>query len=94
MRLIDADALIEDLDKKSSYDLVCFDIELLGIIKDQPTIETAPVVYGEWILVSQWKDEDGVINPIYRCSACHIPNDEEDRFCKHCGADMRKGGAE
>lgn len=39
MRLIDADALIEDLNKKSSYDLVCFDIELLGIITDQPTIE-------------------------------------------------------
>lgn len=85
--------LFENLRDEHETNAISY-VALYEVILQQPTIEAAPVVEAEWILVSQWKDEDGVINPIYRCSACHIPNDEEDRFCKHCGADMRKGGAD
>ena len=88
MRLIDADALIEDLDKKSSYDLVCFDIELLGIIKDQPTIEVAPVVQGKVVTVFE--------NAIghQRCSVCgsELEWKAYPNYCDNCGAKL-KGGA-
>lgn len=45
MRLIDADALYEKLQKDSTYDLDCMDSELREIIDNQPTaFDTEKVV--------------------------------------------------
>ena len=53
---------------------------ILRIIDEQPTIEAAPVVYGEW--------ENGC------CTNCVQVDFSKPNFCSNCGADMRKGNAE
>lgn len=102
MRLIDADALAEQVDNLCAdwnenwigNDNQSFILhgDVSDIISDAPTIEAEPVRHGRWVLVSQWRDEEGTLNPIYRCTACSITNDEEDRYCPHCGAKMDKEG--
>ena len=78
MRLIDADALMKDIKgrKTRSYPKG----ELEWTIEQQPTIEAAPVVYGEW--------ENGC------CTNCVQVDFSKPNFCSNCGADMRKGNAE
>lgn len=82
-RLIDADALIKDLDKGlwgKDYDKALAET----IIRDAPTIEPKQ---GEWI----WNQYDG--NPAignYHCSICRrlVPHDKY-AFCPNCGAKMK-----
>lgn len=58
--------------------------ELLGCIKDAPTIEVVPVVHGEW------ESELGLFFPVYRCSECNCATAlGKTNFCPNCGADMR-----
>lgn len=87
--LISRSALIEDLNKKSSYDLVCFDTELLGIINDQPTIEAVPVVYGEWIKDLCPEGLEGYAN--WKCSKCNKWVRRRSNFCPNCGCRMKEG---
>jgi len=42
---------------------------------------------GEWIYHT-----DGYIS-FHTCNRCNGFGDIDDKFCRHCGADMRKGGA-
>ena len=100
MRLIDADALIEDLrkDRESVYSHVfghvaCDSAEELAVdleqtINNQPTIDSVPVVHGEWEF-----DISGVGH--YYCSVCGGRGDFYGKynFCPNCGAKM-DGGAE
>lgn len=72
---------------------------LIDIVDDCPTVKT-PIIYefkgcdncelerpkGEWV-----KSKDGYT----RCDQCGSRGSAiKARFCHHCGADMRKGGAE
>lgn len=97
MRLIDADALQENLrgvevrwwtdGSYINYD----DTTITEIIDKQPTIEAKEVVHGEWERVSGW-DKDN--NAVFECTNCrhgdiHAKGSEVP-YCWFCGADMRK----
>ena len=75
MRLIDADALLEQMKRTNRYFNVKFDIE------EAPTIEAEPVQHGRWDYYSSTMQE---------CSVCkrHTPR-HRYTFCPHCGANMR-----
>lgn len=53
---------------------------LKRMVEQLPNEDVAPVVHGRWKRIKNW----------FRsvCSECHIENDEETRFCPHCGAKM------
>ena len=101
MRLIDADELINKLNKSesdvhgsaecySSVTEITETIEYVGILIDEtPTVEAVPVVHAEWIHVPS---SDMATGQAYECSNCKkmrygsfLPP-----FCQMCGADMRK----
>lgn len=91
MRPIDADALLENLDKE------CGDLDLeynseyeqlVNYIENQPTLDYALAKHGEWI-------HD--INNLYACSECLMRQTQRMRgrlmnFCPNCGASMMDGG--
>ena len=105
MRLIDADALIENL--KSNFDngdvytdKDQFIIDCIHLLDNAPTVEEKSYEMG-------YQDgcEDGLqgIRPqgewefvsrnCWKCSYCQELTNEGKNFCPNCGADM-KGGAE
>lgn len=81
MRLIDADAFKEYIDKYISvfgrYDLR--DIKMF--INEQPTIDAEPIRYGRW-------------SPDCVCSECgEVPRSGmEENYCPNCGAKMGRHG--
>ena len=95
MRLIDADALVEDIkseidDDKEIYpdDKVSIIFRagiktVIRIVKNQDTVD--PVKHGEWIFV-----EDLV--SYIKCSECGDDicwvNTKRPKYCPHCGAKM------
>ena len=81
-RLIDADALIADLDEGlwgKEWDKALAE----AIIKDAPTIDAVSVVHGEWID----EHEDGHGSWVGTCSQCHN-TERVANFCPNCGAKM------
>lgn len=94
MRLIDADALKKHYawwedDKQKLFD---------SIVDQQPTVETAPVRHGKWII----RDNPGTGWYRITCSECgenvtseapcigFLPNAKVTwDYCPNCGADMR-----
>ena len=99
MRLIDADALIDNIpqadfnnDKKISKCGAIADMVLL--VCDAPTIETLPVVRGEWVeaksgVMSVWPPGQVM------CSVCgqRMPSQWKKMppYCYGCGAKMEGG---
>ena len=95
MRLIDADALVEDIkseidDDKEIYPddktSIIFRVGMktvIRIVKNQDTVD--PVKHGEWIFV-----EDLV--SYIKCSECGDDicwvNTKRPKYCPHCGAKM------
>lgn len=85
MRPIDADALLENLDKE------CGDLDLeynseyeqlVNYIESQPTLDYAPVVHASWI------PQDDTYTK-FQCSLCKTKNfDRQWVFCPLCGARM------
>ena len=100
MELISREALIEELKKSRKYHAQNGrELELLcrceNIVNEQPTVESVPVVHGEWIAQDgDWKSSNtGEPLTVHQCSNCrnyfiHAPYN----FCPNCGADMRKKG--
>lgn len=86
MRLIDADALKNDLTR--FYDNV---VTAKQLIDEQPTVEAEPVVHGRWMTC-----EDGWGDLHYQCSECGCewfledgsPADNDMNYCPHCSAKM------
>lgn len=99
MRLIDADALIYDLEIEPLTDDGGVDAnDLDDIIKRQPTIDAVEVVHGEWIEVD---DFEGAIKGRVVCSNCKNPfesivmtnekiilTNQKTNYCPNCGAKM------
>ena len=100
MRLVNADALHDSIDKETYRHTYIEQIH--SIIDNAPTIDAEPVKHGEWIRL----EIKGVINPLTGknrtytgCSCCGepIPTDsildcieeEEVNFCFGCGAKMK-----
>ncbi len=91
VRLIDANALMERLERKKCEPAKIrytegFNDALMrfrSMVHAAPTIDAVPVVHGEWI-----KNENGT----WTCNHCQswIPNEQHyyARFCLHCGAMM------
>lgn len=79
MRLIDADALKEAVNNKK----VVGRFNAIQLIDNAPTVEVRP--QGEWLI------ECG--NTFhFSCSQCGCAGSQWDKFCRHCGAKMQKGG--
>ena len=85
MRLIDADALIEQIKHDTPLSDV-FEKTMCRYITNAPTVDARPVKRGKWTLN---RDGSG------KCSECGYVQpgcwdmDNWDNFCHHCGADMR-----
>ena len=89
MRLIDADALIEDI--KSFWDWDSIDgitattvlKQTMTDISNAPTIDAVPVRHGKWI------DKSGGIEGAWNyCSVCGERAIELYDYCPNCGAKM------
>ena len=98
MRLIDADALMKDLEKwlkevdpthppevPPMEDII---VSTLMTIEEQPTVEERKT--GEWIFI---EDEENR-NALYECSVCHKGDihapEVEVKYCWNCGARMEE----
>ena len=88
MRPIDADTLLEKMQRTSRYFSVVYDVDAM------PTLDVAPVVHGRWVLLDECYNEG-----VY-CSACHkkvykkcYANQKiKSKFCPNCGARMDGDG--
>ena len=98
-RLIDADSLTARLEKIYDTDSIVDKIMLRflkKLIRKQPTVDTAPVVHGEW---EQLCDPSFSTNfpTISRCTVCgmkyNLPNISYN-YCPRCGAKMDGGDKE
>lgn len=95
-RLIDADALIEELLR---LPVVSDDLFGLGFktaidcaitkAANAPTIEAKPVRHGRWIPFGQIAEDPFVNN--YRCSECDYRVHFRTRYCPDCGWPMDGG---
>ena len=92
MRLIDADALIEQINSIANNDKVDKFKAVKFVVEYAPTIEAEQVRHGEWC--GEWE------RGRYMCSACKTMTDVAEimgkpayKFCPHCGAVM-SGGAD
>jgi len=77
MRLIDADALMRDIEQ---YHLS--DGKFQHWVEVQQTVDAVPVRHGKWV----WNDYGGVGN--YHCSECLKICNERHDYCPSCGARM------
>lgn len=84
MRLIDADALIEHLQKDPLFPLV-EKYGLTGVIETRPTID--PVKHGRWI--REWDMRGNISDVVWSCSLCGKPKQwYTTNYCPNCGAKM------
>lgn len=91
MRLIDANALIENLRKDPLFDLV-EKYGLTGVIEAQPTIDAQPVKRGVWMADGDGYADGYLVYDTFTCSECgEIFEGDEPTFnyCPNCGAKMQ-----
>lgn len=58
-------------------------------IYDAPAADVAPVVYGEWIPIVNYRS--GKSDGRYYCSECHRVETMKGIYCRLCGAKMDGG---
>lgn len=91
-RYINADVFeVFGYDVPKEYDVKSFGAGVCCVLEKldkQPTADVRENVHGEWVPLKEKGD------CIYKCSNCGFVRDayilDEDRFCPHCGADMRQ----
>ena len=88
MRLIDADALIDDMceDCGAFVNGACDKDVCASVlwVRDAPTIDAEPVRHGKWI---KFHDE------LSKCSLCNYPTYtrwNQTDYCPNCGAKMER----
>lgn len=90
MRLIDADALIENI-IESIPDLRKFSTKTVGeVIDNTPTVDAVPVRHGKWI--NRWSG-CGSVWLEQSCSECGLTFEDEPheyKYCPNCGARMEE----
>lgn len=102
MRLIDADALIDEI-KNGLWDWDSVDgiksstvlKQTISDINNMPTIDAEPIKHGKWIPLYP---HDVPITNEYKCSVCGLGFDEDEetecvvydtfKYCPHCGSRM------
>lgn len=88
MRLIDADALMKELDREVELaDDWKTAHEIANVVKYFPTIEPQRM-RGRWI-EDGYNDEKAVCDQCGEPCATYIMGEPRDKYCKWCGADMR-----
>ena len=88
MRLVDADALIDNICRYASPEMAWDRLDIVHKINEMPTIEERK---GKWM-----RNVDEDVNAWwYECSECGdyplknaYGHDELSRWCPHCGAKM------
>lgn len=95
MRLIDADALVEDIKSEIDDDKEIYPDDktsiifragmkiVIRIVKNQDTVD--PVKHGRWIFKGNGNADCSCCD--YRSSRVY-DDDNADRYCRHCGAKM------
>lgn len=91
-RLIDAELLKQNCKITGGFsdNFVMVELKTLGeIIDQQPTVDAAEVVHGEWLDVPT---PDGVrLFFPYKCSKCQYKESIKSRYCPNCGAKLDGG---
>ena len=106
MRLIDADALLSDIERTiEESGCVNHEGEIMDCIRYAPEVDTVPVVRGEWKMDTDPDDGD------CRCSSCKVCIDALHKrnhgllnalgfklhtfykYCPNCGAKMESEGS-
>lgn len=92
MRLIDADALTEQIQKLCHYEYMA---NWLGVLIDtQPTVKVEPIEVPKPVRHGRWKfiRDEGDGNSLYECSECGQGDIQSPEvivpYCWHCGAKM------
>ena len=86
MRLIDADVLIEDIERSTFSRTIKEFFE--DFVEDAPTVEAKPVVYGEWKY--DWLGEYICSNCYERVTVKEVMGEPAWDWCPACGARMVK----
>ena len=92
VRLIDANAMIEQVSQEPTDGMYTF--EIVKLIKEQPDIDAAPVRHAYWQKCREDSSDNKTI--YFRCSACkgyRFHNGamrKKYKFCPNCGAKMDK----
>lgn len=68
MRLIDADALKALIIRRRKEAKTLTGIDMVMVIDDAPTVDTAPVVHGKWIMMGGMKPPE--YHHHHQCSIC------------------------
>ena len=92
MRLIDADALKDEVMKIWAYIQCTTGDDVMNAvmtdIKNAPTVDAEPVRHGHWI----WKERKGIREAWYQCSECNAYDlreiDVTSHYCWACGSKM------
>ena len=92
VRLIDANALQNELRESELFTHSIGYSDTMQIIDDAPTIDAEPVRRGHWI----WFEPYGaLLTHCRKCSECgEIKAQEATNFCPNCGAEMDMNGGE
>lgn len=88
MRLIDADALIDELKTSVIWHVNINGLSVMGdalfdVIKSAPTVDAVSVVHSKW----RWCGTDRW-NDAFECLACGKIAIDDSNFCPKCGAKM------
>lgn len=91
MRLIDADALLSDIERTiEESGCVNHESEIMDCVRYAPTVDAAPVVRGEWEPIFKGADT-------CKCSVCKRKGFSDSDFgfiatpyCPNCGAEMEQ----
>ena len=89
MRLIDADAFIEESRNRIDMQDVYLPIHIKELVIDQmPTIDAQPIRHGKWIYKVFEKSRVG----FFECSECGYVtfNEKVCHYCYNCGAKMNE----
>ena len=85
MRLIDAEALIEEIDKANDKWTIPHNI-VVETIFNASTVEAKPVVHAHW-RGSKFAESMGIYG-VVGCSNCDKNGSKYYRYCPYCGAQM------
>lgn len=98
MRLIDADALAEELSSLTMTItglragkgvlhkfLTEYRESVLRIVDEAPTIESEPLRHGRWVLVGADKRGRG---GVFNCTTCNRCHPHKSDYCPNCGVKM------
>lgn len=82
MRLIDADALMDDI-KNTIEESGCVnhESEIMDCIRYASEVDPVPVMRGEW-------EQDGEYPWLLNCSVCSDSIERGTNYCPNCGAKM------